>query len=206
VTEYTYDGEKAIGTSSSSGGTMVTGTFTYDGNENIAGITYSDNAREIFTYSNGNITSRKKSDATDKLLSQWDYEYSNNQLTKVQFYDVADGIPYSAGFRVYEYDDTSDDPARVKEYTKHTPTTPSATYVYTYGEAKDAFEAASTSLKKYLRLLSASTKKNVVKITDGSKTWDYTYEFNEQSYPIKRVESASTGNTYSTTYEYVVIK
>lgn len=203
--EYTYDGEKATGLTNSVGGTKVTGTFTYDGNGDIIDITFSNNVIEEFTYLNGNITGRKRYDATRKLLSQWDYEYSGSQLVKVQFYDVGDGIAYSSLFRVYEYDDTSDDPARVKEFSKHTPTTPSITSVYTYGQAKDAFSAAPAALKKYLRLLRASTEKNVVKIVDDTTTFIYTYEFNDQDNPTKRVETLPTGQAYTTTYEYKLI-
>jgi hypothetical protein len=60
-------------------------------------------------------------------------------------------------------------------------------------------------LKKYLRLLSASTEKNVVKIVEDTKTFNYTYEFNDRGYPAKRVATPPTGQAYTTTYEYSVI-
>jgi len=203
--EYTFDGEKAIGSTYTEGATKVTATFTYNGAGDITNINYSDDTHEAIFYLNGNIISRKKYDTTSKLLSQWDYEYSGFQLTKVQFYEVADGIPYAAGLRVYEYDDTAaDDPAQVKEFFKHTPTTPS-TSVYTYDQAKGALSAAPAALKKYFRVLNTSTEKNVLKIVNDTRTWNYAYEFNYSGYPTKRVETSSTGKAFTTSYDYTAV-
>jgi hypothetical protein len=203
--EYTFDGEKAIGSTYTEGGTKVTATFTYNGDGDIIDINYSDNTHEAISYSNGNIISRKKSDATNKLLSQWDYEFNGSQLTKVQYYEVADGIAYPAGFRIYEYHDTSADPAWVKEFSRHDPTTPSITFAYSYGQGKNVLSAAPAALKKYFVVLNASTEKNVVKIIDDTKTWTYTYEFDNSGYPTKRVETTYTGQVFTVTYDYATV-
>jgi len=170
----------------------------------IMDINYSDDTHETISYANGNIISRKKYDATNKLLSQWDYQYSGSQLTKIQFYEVVDGIAYSAGFRVYEYDDASADPARFKEFSIHNPTTPIMTYVYTYGQAKGVLNAAPAALRKYFVALIAFTEKNVVKVVDETRTWSYAYEFNDSGYPTERVETSSTGQAHTITYDYTV--
>jgi hypothetical protein len=203
--EYTFDGGKATGSTYTEGATKVTATFTYNGDGDITNINYSDDTHEAISYLNGNIIGRKRYDTTKKLLSQWDYEYSGIQLTKVQYYEVADGIPYAAGHIVYEYDDTAgNDPAQVKEFLNHTPTTPS-TSVYTYDQTKGAFSAAPAALKKYFRVLNISTEKNVVKIVNDTKTWNYTYEFNDSGYPTKRVGGPSTGQAFTTSYDYTLV-
>lgn len=97
------------------------------------------------------------------------------------------------------------DPTRTKDFTKNAPTTPYATYTYTYAQTKNAYSAAPAALKKYFRLLTTPIEKNIVKTTDGTTTWNYTYELNDQSYPTKSVEG-SGGAPYTITYDYIVIK
>lgn len=202
--EFKYSGERVTDlVVTYADGTFTTGTFTYDGDGNIAEIDYSDNTREVFTYANGDITVRKKFSGSNALQSQYDYSYSGIQLTKIQSYSISGSIALKSDYILLEYDDTSFDPARKKTFYGATATTPTSTSIFTYGTQKDAYSAAPTVLLKYLRLGGNPVEKNVIKIvSDNGTTIDYTYEFSGNGYPTKRVETYSNGLVNTRTFAY----
>ena len=184
-------------------GTIVSGTSIYDGDGNLTEIDYSDNTRELFSYTNGEITGRKKFSGSNALQSQYDYGYSGKQLTKIQSYSIAGSIVQKSDYILLEYDDTSFDPARKKVFYGATATTPTSTSMFTYDTKKDAFKATPRALMKYLRLGGNPVEKNIVKIvSDNGTTIDYTYEFNGNGYPTKRVETYSNGLINTRTFAY----
>jgi hypothetical protein len=202
--EFKYNGERITElVVTIAGGTETTGNVTYDGDGNIAEIDYSDNTREVLFYTNGELTGRKKFSGSNALQNQYDYVYSGNQLTKIQSYSIGGGVAQKSDYILLEYDDASFDPARKKTFYGATATTPTSTSVFTYGTQKDAFSAAPTALMKYLRLGGNPVEKNVVKIvSDNGTTIDYTYEFNGNGYPTKRVETYSNGLVNTRTFSY----
>ncbi len=201
----TYDGQRATTTTTATGGGgSITGTFKYDASGNISEIDYSGNARDVFTSSSDGITKREKYSATNALEDQTDYEYANGQLVKIQEYYKSATLVKDT-YRVLEYANTSSkDPIRIKYFDSATSTAPSSTSEFSYGDKKCAFSAAPPVLIKYLRLGGQPVENIVTKIVySGGEVITYTYEFDANGFPSKRVETYTVSSQINTsTYAY----
>ncbi len=202
---FTYDGQQATTTSTTTAGGSITGTFKYDGSANISEIDYSGGDRDVFTYSNDVITKKEKYSSTNALQDQTDYEYTNGQLVKIQEYYKNGPTLAKEAYQVLEYATTSSkDPIRIKHFDTATGTTPASTSEFSYGDKKCAFSAAPPALVKYLRLGGQPVENNVTKIVfSGGEVINYTYEFNTNGYPSTSVETYTKSSQVNTnTYGY----
>ena len=191
------------------GSTSVDAIYTYNSAGDISEISYSDGIREVFTYTNGEIT-KKETFSNSTLIDRTDYEYLNGQLIKLQEYSVTFGTTSMEKevYQAFEFASSSDiNPVRAKYFYSPTSTTPANTSEFIYSEQKGAFAATPVGLKKYFKINGQSTdkaiSKQVILSKTSTQTITYDYEFNAEGYPTIRIETYSTGfQPRTTVYTY----
>ena len=208
-----YDNRKAVSGINTSqtpnGSTTQNVTYSYNSEGNLSEIVYSTGVREVFTYTNGEIT-KKETFNNSKLTDQTDYEYTNAQLTKIQEYKVISGTTSleKGVYQTFEFATPSDtNPVRAQYFNSPGSTVPTNTSEFTYGEQKGAFAAAPVGLLKYFKTNGQSTSKaiskQVILSTGPTQTITYDYEFNADGFPTTRIETYSIGLLQrATTYTY----
>ncbi len=184
-------------------------TYTYNADGNLSEIIYSTTVKEVFTYTNGEIT-KKEAFNNSKLTDQTDYEYANEQLIKIQEYSVTSGTTSleKGVYQTFEFATPADtNPMRAQYFNSPDSATPTNTSEFTYGAQKSAFAAAPAGLLKYFKITGQSTDKAITKqviLSAGpTQTITYEYEFNSDGFPTTRIESYSIGILQrATTYTY----
>ena len=207
-----YSNRKAVsGTELSetpNGSTSLNTTYTYNSVGDLSEIIYSNDIREVFTYTNGQIT-KKETFSNTTLIDQTDYEYANEQLITIQEYNVTFGATLEPEvYQTFEFVAPSDtNPVRAKYFYSPSSAVPASTSEFTYGEQKGAFAAGPAGLLKYFKINGQSTDKAITKqiiiSTTSTQTITYEYEFNAEGYPTIRIETYSTGfQPRTTVYTY----
>lgn len=208
-----YDNRKAVSGINTSqtpnGSTTQNVTYAYNSEGNLSEIVYSPSVREVFTYTNGEIT-KKETFNNSKLTDQTDYEYTKEQLTKIQEYRVTSGTTSleKEVYQTFEFATPSDtNPVRAQYFRSPGSTVPANTSEFTYSEQKGAFAAAPAGLLKYFKTNGQSTdkaiSKQVIISTGPTQTITYAYEFNADGFPTTRIETYSIGLLQrATTYTY----
>lgn len=199
---FNYDGKVMTSTvvSSSVGSTLT--TFEYDAGRltklNIAGGIVLE-----LTYTGDNITKQERLSGKN-VLDRTEYEYSGDNLIKIQDYDDPGTGLAKSGYRTFEYFDNNVNMAREKRFSTATSTTPDVVLDYSmYGVNSSAFSAAPPEIIKYFKLGGLPIFTNILKISfNNGQEINYTYEFNDKGFPTKRTETYSNGvvNVQTNTY------
>ncbi len=206
-----YEDDKLISSTSTAESTngsssTATSSYTYNSAGNLSEIISS--FREVFTYTDSEITKREKFNSSNTLLYQTDYEYSNGQLIKIQEYSrSATGMTKDA-YTTFEYATPSImTPVRSKFFASPSDPNPTSTSSYEFSFLKTAFGAAPPAVQKYFKITQQYTENPISKseTNQGGKvsTVSYTYELNADGYPTKRTERDVLGvELRTTTYAY----
>lgn len=211
---FVYDNKKLISSTTTiqytnNSPNSATSTYSYNSVGDLAEIASSSGYREVFTYSNGEVTKKEKFNNSNKLIDQTDYEYANGRLVKTQqYYDSGSPSLAKEAFTTYEYGTPSDkNPVRTKYYYSPSDTNPATISEFTYTDQKSAYAAAPDAIIKYFKLggqiVDNTISKIVVNQSGTVSTVTYTYEFNTNGFPTKRIETYSVGPIVNTTiYTY----
>jgi hypothetical protein len=212
---YTVDNQKVTKVNSSTVYSGVTyqdnATITYDSKGNITETTNDDGTKTVYTYTDGQITKTEDFDGTT-LSDRTDYEYSNGQLIKAQYYsESSPGTFVKSDYDIFEYASTSSkNPTKIKSFSK-TGTTPDYTVVYEYDDKKNPYSASGTFLN-VLALYGEASANNITKATFTNasnptiQTNNFVYEYNTEGYPTKstitKTTTGQSARTSTATYTY----
>jgi len=192
------------------GSTTQNATYTYNDEGNLSEISYTSSIREVFTYTNGEITKRETFNRNSRLIDQTDYEYVNTQLIKIQEYAFTSGTTSleKEVYQTFEFATPTDtNPVRAQYFYSPGTTVAANISEFTYSDLKGAFAAAPVGLLKYFKINGQSTDKAITKqvilSTISNQTITYAYEFNSDGFPTTRIETYSDGiQPRATTYTY----
>jgi hypothetical protein len=160
----------------------------YDDYGHIVALKYPNNMRSTFKYS-GNFIIKRENFLDGILTDQIEYQYSEDRLVKIQEYDNVNSDLRKSEYRILEYDGDSKNIVRIKRFPTPTSSTHDDMTQYTYDDKRATLSAVPEALQRYYLLEGVSAENNITKITFGNGAEiNYTYEYNDMGYPIKRTQ------------------
>lgn len=194
---YEYEGSVVKSRSSisiTSGAVIKKVTYVYNDAGDLIG-TSAPGETGTLTYTNGQITKQEFEGAT--IFARTDYEYSGENLVKVQYYEAAG--TNKAGYTTLEY--SGSNVVLTKTFNKSG--TQVSSVEYTYGDKYSPFLGLPVAYRKFLKLEDFSIGNNLLKYKSSNGTEiDYTSEFNSFGFPTIVIANYKDGAMDTRMYIY----